>query len=243
MLKGSAEKPANVFLYSKTCKSAGRPILGFFVHFLFFFIRFYIFMSYENCKSAGRPILGFCFIFVNLNYFMYFAALQWLPRCCFQSIKCVKVAPHKQTNPIQPLLPFTIRSCRCSSFWSSSLSGSNTTGSNSFIPSLRFLIKEIDEDKFKKLLQQEEKKYEKIKEARFTMSMFNTALGDMLRRVYAETSTTGVHELIKEMNKLRTYTNRCFWERRGQVQVQSSTSADGQVVAQERQFVLGATKV
>jgi hypothetical protein len=74
----------------------------------------------------------------------------------------------------------------------------------------RFLIKEIDEDKFKKLLQQHEKKYEKIKEARFTMSMFNTALGDMLRRVYAETSTTSVHELINEMNELRTYTNRCF---------------------------------
>jgi hypothetical protein len=74
----------------------------------------------------------------------------------------------------------------------------------------RFLIKEIDEDKFKKILQQHEKKNEKIKETRFTMSMFNTALGDMLRRVYAETSTTGVHELIKEMNELRRYTNQCF---------------------------------
>jgi hypothetical protein len=74
----------------------------------------------------------------------------------------------------------------------------------------RFLIKEIDEDKFKELLQKQEKKYEKIKEVRFTLRMFNTALGDMLRCVYAETSTTGVHELINEMNELRKYTNMCF---------------------------------
>lgn len=74
----------------------------------------------------------------------------------------------------------------------------------------KFLIGNIDEDKFKKLLQQREKKYEKKKEVRFTVSMFNTALGDMLQRVMHTKNGAEVDEIVKEMAELRRYTNECL---------------------------------
>lgn len=75
---------------------------------------------------------------------------------------------------------------------------------------VKFLINEIDEDKFKRLLQCKERKHDKIREGRFVLTMFNTALGDMLRRANIAGTKEGVKEVRKEISELVGYTNKCF---------------------------------
>jgi hypothetical protein len=75
---------------------------------------------------------------------------------------------------------------------------------------VKFIMNEIDEDRFKQLLQQREKKYEKIQDTRFTLTMFNTALGDMLQRVVKSKAEAEVDDIIAEMNGLVDYTNGCL---------------------------------
>lgn len=74
----------------------------------------------------------------------------------------------------------------------------------------KFLMSEIDEDKFKKLLQQREKKHDKQKEMQDVLTMFNTALGDMLRRFVQTTTAADAKRVTKEMDELRVYTNECY---------------------------------
>lgn len=74
----------------------------------------------------------------------------------------------------------------------------------------QFLLNEIDENKFKHILQKREKKYEKTKELGFTMSMFSTALADMLRSVMHAKTKSEVNEIVKEIEELRVYTNNCL---------------------------------
>ena len=74
----------------------------------------------------------------------------------------------------------------------------------------KYIMGDITDLKFRALLQQREKRYERTKETRFTLAMFTTALGDMLHRlaaIKAEAEATGV---LKEIEELKAYTNNCL---------------------------------
>lgn len=75
---------------------------------------------------------------------------------------------------------------------------------------VKFMLGEIDEDKFKRQLQCKEKKHEKAREGRLVLSMFTTALTDMLNRVHQLRHLDEILQVQKEIAELTTYTNECF---------------------------------
>lgn len=75
---------------------------------------------------------------------------------------------------------------------------------------IMYLTNEIDENKLKQSLQQREKARHKKRDITFVISMYQTAMADMLRRMQHVKSQENAKEVWNEILNLRTYTNDCM---------------------------------
>lgn len=77
---------------------------------------------------------------------------------------------------------------------------------------IKYIMKEIDENKFKYLVQIREKKRDKTVAVREVLSMFVTAGGDLYRNILAAKARPDLYLIINELTQLIHYTNTCLDE-------------------------------
>ena len=75
---------------------------------------------------------------------------------------------------------------------------------------IQYLIKEIDESRFKQLLQQREKKAAKKRDIHGIITMYQDVTVDIIGRLAEVQNVKGIKDIIHELNHLRTYTNDCL---------------------------------
>lgn len=82
---------------------------------------------------------------------------------------------------------------------------------------VKFLMNELSEEEFKKIIQQREKKYEKLRDMRTILTMISDTGGDLMRQLIQEVIPasgkdikTKVAEKIEILEELREYTNTVF---------------------------------
>jgi hypothetical protein len=75
---------------------------------------------------------------------------------------------------------------------------------------IKYLVGEIDEGRFKVLLQQREKKNEKKQEVHMVLFTYNAVVMDLLNTLRTMTTAEQVTQLLANIDNIRAYTNTCM---------------------------------
>ena len=76
---------------------------------------------------------------------------------------------------------------------------------------IRYMLNELDEEKWKQELQRDEKKKIKKTDIFQIYDMFYNVGGDLFKNVTSAKNEEAIDNIIKELNKLIDYTNKCFF--------------------------------
>jgi hypothetical protein len=74
----------------------------------------------------------------------------------------------------------------------------------------QFLLGQIDETRFRRVLQKQEKANTKNGEILLVYQMFTDTIADIMQRFVEQANPENFGEFLKEFHGLRTYTNNCL---------------------------------